>query len=82
MGHSAHSGYAALVAPFIDFTAFAHGLHFGHDIGERLLDGLLEEPALALALRVFGVGQSGQRAVDVLQARCHGHLSQGGENVV
>lgn len=67
---SAHRGDRCL-APLLHLAAFTHGLHFVHDVGERLLHRLLQDPALALALRVFGVGQGRQGAVHVLQADGH-----------
>lgn len=59
---------------FLHFAAFAHGLHFSHDICERLLDGLLQQIALAFALHLLRVCQGGQGAVDVLQANGHSYL--------
>lgn len=62
------------LAALLHLASFARGLHFGHDVGERLLHRLLQDPALALALGVLRVGQRGQGGVDVLQAHGHGNL--------
>lgn len=70
---SAHRGDRC-IAPLIHLAAFAHGLHFVHDVGERLLHRLLQHPALALALWVLRVSQGGQGGVHVLQADGHGKL--------
>lgn len=67
---SAHRGHRRL-SPLLHLATLAHSLHFVHDVGERLLHRLLQDPALALALWVFGVSQGGQGAVDVLQADGH-----------
>lgn len=69
------------LAPLLHLAAFAHGLHFLHDVSERLLHRLLQDPALALALGVVRVGQGGQGAVHVLQADGHPNLRRTGTRV-
>lgn len=69
------------LAALLHFVAPAHGLHLVHDVRERLLHGLLQDPALALALRVLRVGQRGQGAVHVLQADGHPKLQGTGGRV-
>lgn len=74
---SAHRGHRCL-GPLLHFASFAHGLHFVHDVSERLPHRLLQDPALALALRVLRVRQGGQGGVHVLQADGHRDLKRRG----
>lgn len=74
---STHRGDRYLT-PLIHFAAFAHSFHFGHDVSERLLHRLLQDPALALAFWVVWVCQSGQGGVDILQACGYSNLQRTG----
>lgn len=65
----------------LHLDAFAHGLHFVHDVSERLLHCLLQEPALALALWILRISKVTQGAVDILQAHSHTSLQGTGTQI-
>lgn len=73
---SARSGNRLFIRPLVHLIAFAHGLHLSHDISEGLFDCFLQDPALALTLRVFWVDQRGQRGVYVLKSNHYSSLKK------
>ena len=81
--HSAHRGNGLCLptCPILHF-ALVERLDLRYVAAEGLLHALLQQPALALTLRVFQVRDGLQGCVQVLQPRCHSHLEAGGRNYI